>query len=199
MKIPILILMGTLLLAGGTAHAGTSCPRQLSESCPCPEGCSQERCERVCDFAGEDEEGGCNYVCRACLCAPIPTKLDSAAAAHGDSKRVLKKDLVTIRKGELPRPTGILGIRVVSSSGAIKIADVVKGGSGEKAGLLKGDMIVSIGTISARGMSLAETVTLLRGETGSTLRLGVLRGSATVEEVYDIRRSTEPAYFLPSR
>jgi len=195
------------LLGNAQTHAQSDdCADQLTEACQCPDGCDQDYCERVCDLEGEDD-AGCEYVCRTCLCAPIPTRLRPLRLSAATSvKRVAKStsaaaDLrefdtpeghfIIVKKGYKSRGRGHLGIRVKKAVEGLAIAEVNDGGPAQKAGLKAEDVIVAIGTEPARGLSLEQGLSLLRGEPGTRVRLTALRKSDGKKRKYDLMRSSQ--------
>ncbi len=64
-----------------------------------------------------------------------------------------------------------------NSSGAIEIIAPVSGTPAAKAGLKAGDLITSINGASTSGMSVDDAVDKIRGQSGTKVTLGILRGS----------------------
>jgi C-terminal processing protease CtpA/Prc len=72
-----------------------------------------------------------------------------------------------------PQPSNYVGIGVeltMEAAGA-RVTRVVEGGPAAEMGLAVGDVILEVGGKSARGNTLAEVVSRMRGEPGSTLQL----------------------------
>lgn len=70
-----------------------------------------------------------------------------------------------------------VGITLEQYGQEIRIAEVTAGGSAAKAGVLAGDIITTIGGQSAYGMTITDASTLLRGEEGTKVTLGVRRST----------------------
>jgi carboxyl-terminal processing protease len=67
------------------------------------------------------------------------------------------------------------------------IVEVFDGGPAEKAGLRPGDRVVSVDSESLTGMGIEQVVQLVRGQEGSTVRLGVRRGQGEPSEISMVR------------
>jgi carboxyl-terminal processing protease len=71
-----------------------------------------------------------------------------------------------------------IGVSIISKNpedDSLAILEVIRGGPAEKAGLKSGDKIVEVEGEKLRGMSADEVVNKLKGKSGSTLKLKVLR------------------------
>ncbi|MCA9353374.1 S41 family peptidase [Candidatus Nomurabacteria bacterium] len=75
-----------------------------------------------------------------------------------------------------------VGMEVDEKDGAIVVVAPLPGSPAEKAGIRSGDIVISIDDISTLGLSLSEGVSLIRGEEGTTVKLGLKRD----EEYLDI-------------
>lgn len=74
-----------------------------------------------------------------------------------------------------------IGVHVVWNSDSVYVANVMKDGPAEKAGLLKGDEITKIDGHSLYGKNLEYAVGLVPGEKGTDVILTVRRGDETFE------------------
>jgi carboxyl-terminal processing protease len=84
---------------------------------------------------------------------------------------------------------GGIGIEVESHNGAFAVIDPIAGSPGEKAGILRGDVIVSIeGKALERGLPMETVVTRLRGKPGTHVRVGLLRPSTGARMSLDLVR-----------
>lgn len=81
------------------------------------------------------------------------------------------KDLQTATSGEF----GGLGIEVTMEDGVIRVVSPLVDAPAYKAGIKAGDYIIKLNTQLVQGMSLKQAVDMMRGESGSTLDLTVLR------------------------
>lgn len=74
---------------------------------------------------------------------------------------------------------GGVGIEVGLRNGVPTVVRVVKGNPAEKAGVSANDVIVAVNDEETDGWGIEETVSKIRGEVGTTVKLTVLRGVAT--------------------
>ena len=77
-----------------------------------------------------------------------------------------------IRSG---RSYGGIGVEVSMNNGRVTVVTPMEGSPGQKAGLLPGDAIVEVDGESVEGLTLSETVDLIRGEPDSEVVLGIYR------------------------
>ena len=80
-------------------------------------------------------------------------------------------DLQTTTQGEFSG----LGIEIGREGGYIKIIAPIDGSPAEAAGLQSGDVILKLNGVSAKGLSLDESVGMMRGEKGSAIELEIGR------------------------
>lgn len=87
-----------------------------------------------------------------------------------------------------------VGISFTIQNDTVTVIEVVSGGPAEKVGVMAGDRIVSIDGEPFTGPQITnETVmTTLRGEKGSTVKLGIKRNSSKKELAYDVTRGDIP-------
>ncbi|HEX8806860.1 MAG TPA: S41 family peptidase [Candidatus Aquilonibacter sp.] len=93
-------------------------------------------------------------------------------------------------------PEKISGIGVLIGSdettGLINVSYVVPGTPAEKAGLEPGDTISTIDGQSTKGFTTDAASKLLRGKAGTTVHLGIVRGTAAPNDVPITRSELEP-------
>lgn len=65
----------------------------------------------------------------------------------------------------------------VSEDGEICISKVMEGASADKAGLLSGDIVISVDGVSVAEVGYTNALDLLRGDSGSQVALEILRGT----------------------
>jgi carboxyl-terminal processing protease len=82
-----------------------------------------------------------------------------------------------------------IGITMELQGNDIIVAGVFKGTPADRAGLEIFDVISSIDGISAKGMTLEQAASLIRGPAGTTVRLGIIREGSPLK-YYDIVRET---------
>ncbi len=83
-------------------------------------------------------------------------------------------DLNIITRGRY----GGVGLNVGKRGGKVTVLSPIEGASGYKQGVRAGDVIQRIGDKEAKGLSMADVRTLLRGEPGSTVEIVVQREGA---------------------
>ena len=70
---------------------------------------------------------------------------------------------------------GGLGLEVTMENGVIRIVAPIDDTPAHKAGLKSGDLIISMDGVQVKGLSLAESVSLMRGKPGSEIVLTIVR------------------------
>jgi carboxyl-terminal processing protease len=84
---------------------------------------------------------------------------------------------------------GGIGIEVETHNGAFAVIEPIAGSPGEKAGIIRGDVITSIdGKILERGLPMETVVTRLRGKPGTHVKVGLLRPSSGTRMSMDLVR-----------
>lgn len=81
------------------------------------------------------------------------------------------KELQTATDGEF----GGLGIEVTMENGVVKVVSPLVDTPAFKAGIKSGDYIIKLGSKSVQGIELKDAVNLMRGKSGSSIELTVLR------------------------
>jgi carboxyl-terminal processing protease len=113
----------------------------------------------------------------------LMTNLD-AHSTYLDTKAF--KELTVHTKGEF----GGLGISIGMRDGAITVIAPIEGTPADKAGIKAGDIILRIDNNATLGMSIDESVNLMRGKPGTKIQLTLIREGETkpleVEIVRDI-------------
>lgn len=94
------------------------------------------------------------------------------------------KELQTVTSGEF----GGLGIEVTMEDGVVKVITPLVDTPAFKAGIKAGDYIIKLGDKSVQGLSLKEAVNLMRGKSGSTVQLTVLRKGVNKALTFDLVR-----------
>jgi carboxyl-terminal processing protease len=80
-------------------------------------------------------------------------------------------ELQTVTSGEF----GGLGIEVTIEEGVIKVITPLVDTPASKSGIKPGDFIVKLGSQSVQGLTLQESVNLMRGKIGSQINLTIIR------------------------
>lgn len=76
---------------------------------------------------------------------------------------------------------GGVGIELADRSGALTVVRLLRDNPAEKAGLQVNDIVSEVNGESTTGKSVAESVSKIRGEVGTTVKLNVIRGTETKE------------------
>ena len=100
-----------------------------------------------------------------------------------------------------------VGIEFLIVEDTIVVVAPIVGGPSEKAGIMAGDKIVEIGdsTVAGQTYATSDVVKQLKGEKGTTVKVGVLRGRSKEVLSFDITRdqiplnSLEVAYMLDEK
>jgi len=83
---------------------------------------------------------------------------------------------------------GGIGVTMQISDGYIIIMEVLSGSPAERAGLLQGDKIVEADGVSLLKETTEKASSLIRGEVGTKVKLGILRDGRTVPRYYEVTR-----------
>lgn len=94
------------------------------------------------------------------------------------------KELQTSTSGEF----GGLGLEVTMEDGVVKVVTPLVDTPAFKAGIKSGDYIIKLGKESVQGLSLKDAVNLMRGKSGSTIQLTVLRKGTNKALTFDLIR-----------
>ncbi len=81
-----------------------------------------------------------------------------------------------------------VGLEVSMQDGEVVVVSVFTGSPAAAAGLRPGDVIATIDGTPVTNASLAETIDRMRGKSGTTVRIGVLRGSSDTPIVFTVKR-----------
>ncbi len=88
---------------------------------------------------------------------------------------------------------GETGVTVAKRFGYIVVVSVLPESPAEKAGLRSGDILEAIAEFTTRDMSVAQSMLLLNGAPGSSLKLAVVRRGTTEPQSVDTSRAILPA------
>lgn len=102
----------------------------------------------------------------------------------------LPPDIYEEFENETSGKFGGLGIEITVQDSILTIISPIEDTPAWKAGLQAGDKIVSIDGHSTKGLSLAESAQLMRGDKGSKTILGIVRDGIKGKKDYTIKRGT---------
>ncbi len=87
-----------------------------------------------------------------------------------------------------------IGVSFMINNDTIAVIEVLSGGPSEKVGLLPGDRIVTINdsVVASQGITNENVMTMLRGEKGSKVKLGIKRTNAPKILTYEVTRGDIP-------
>lgn len=94
----------------------------------------------------------------------------------GDSVLLLPSEAQDPQADMVPQEYGGLGILIEERNGTIMLIHPFEDGPGKKAGLLAGDIILSINGVSTKGMDSERAKNLLLGKEGTQVSLALSRG-----------------------
>ena len=102
----------------------------------------------------------------------------------------LPPDIYEEFENETSGKFGGLGIEITLQEGILTIISPIEDTPAWKAGLQAGDKIVSIDGNSTKGLSLAESAQMMRGDNGEVILLGVVRDGIKGKKDFSIKRGT---------
>src|SRR5690606_1847180 len=91
------------------------------------------------------------------------------------SKYLPPDDYEEVRISTTGNYSGI-GLDVSVEDGKVTVVNPLEGAPAAKAGILPGDVLVAVGGVPVESDNLEKTVSRMRGEAGSIVRLEILRG-----------------------
>jgi carboxyl-terminal processing protease len=95
-----------------------------------------------------------------------------------------KESLEMMTKGEY----GGVGLRISMRSDTLTVVSPIEGSPAKRAGILPGDQIIKIDSISTIGMDLDEAAKMIRGKVGTKVELTIHRSGIAEESVYILVR-----------
>lgn len=89
-----------------------------------------------------------------------------------------------------------IGIEFMILQDTLQVVETMKGGPSEAAGIIKGDKIVQVedSIIAGKKLSTADVIEFLRGEPGSKVTLGILRGADRSFKLFSVTRDKIPTH-----
>ena len=81
-----------------------------------------------------------------------------------------------------------IGLYIEQAEDHIRVIEPIKGSNAEKAGIIKGDIIISIDGIDTKGMNASDASSKIKGPSGTSVMLGIRRSGTTDSLFYIIER-----------
>ncbi len=81
-----------------------------------------------------------------------------------------------------------IGVYIVEEDGYVTVLSPIQGTPADKAGLLAGDKIVSVDGVDIKGYTTEEAANIIKGETGTQVKIGILREGEKDILYFDITR-----------
>ena len=98
-----------------------------------------------------------------------------------------KEDFLALQESTTGEFAG-LGLEVTLENGMLKVIAPIDDTPAQRAGIVAGDIIIKIGEQMIKGLSLDESIELMRGPKGSTVSLTILRDSETAPLEFKLER-----------
>src|ERR1700748_256982 len=121
--------------------------------------------------------------------------LVTAGALHGllesldaESSYLTPREYTEHKQKQQNAGPGETGLTLSNSFGYVIVISVLPDSPAEKAGIHSGDIFESVGGFTTREMSVSQAMTLLRGQPGSGVKVGVIRRGKSEPENVDIVR-----------
>ena len=84
---------------------------------------------------------------------------------------------------------GGVGIQIAMKNNIVTVISPVKDTPAYKAGVKSGDIVYSVNGTSTYSLSIDKVIDMIRGDIGTYVKVGVLRGTSTKEIVFNLLRS----------
>jgi carboxyl-terminal processing protease len=134
---------------------------------------------------------------------PLPNveqaMLQGGLAALDTHSSFLDRDTYKDMQVEISGAFVGVGVELTRKDDVLSIVAPIEGTPAHRAGIQTGDQIVSIGGISAAGMTLPEAVKRIRGRAGTKVTLGVLRESWGAPRDFELGREQIRVQSVQSR
>lgn len=115
--------------------------------------------------------------------------LEPKEPGRGASLDLLKEE--TTRSAGLETEMVGVGVEIKTHESGLLIMKALRGGPAAEAGLKSGDIITGINRVSIVGMSMANSVDLMKGNSGSAVQLSIVRNGGSPRNVRLVRRTIE--------
>lgn len=114
--------------------------------------------------------------------------IKSMVGALDPYSRFLTPDAYHQLEEEIDSKFGGIGVQVEEIEGKITVVAPIAGTPGERAGILRGDVLVKVDDVDVRGLKLDAFIGRLRGKPGTEVTVTVARGTPTTEVVFRLKR-----------
>jgi carboxyl-terminal processing protease len=114
--------------------------------------------------------------------------IDSMVGLLDPYSEFLSRDAYARLEEDVGGEFGGVGVQIESVDDKLTVVAPIAGTPGERAGILRGDVIVKVDGESIVGESMEEAIKRLRGKPGTTVVIGVERGDPVVERAFTITR-----------
>lgn len=114
--------------------------------------------------------------------------IESMVGALDPYSQFLSPDAYRHLEEEVDGAFGGIGVQIEDLDGKITVVAPIAGTPGERAGILRGDVMVKVDGASVRGLKLDEFVGKLRGKPGTAVTVTVERGEPPREIEFKLRR-----------
>lgn len=113
--------------------------------------------------------------------------LEPKEPGRGASLDLLKEQ--SIRSAGLETEMVGIGVEIKVHDSGLLITRALRGGPAADAGLKSGDLITGINRVNISGMPMANSVDMMKGNSGSAIQLNIVRDGGTTRNISLVRRS----------
>src|SRR5271168_3372843 len=133
--------------------------------------------------------------------------LVTAGSLHGllesldpESSYLTPREYTEYKQKQQNAGTGETGLTMSKRFGYVIVISVLPDSPAEKAGIRSGDIFESIAGFTTRDMSIGQALNLLNGQTGTGVKVAVIRrGKATPDEVDIVRQKLAPSKIITQK
>ncbi len=114
--------------------------------------------------------------------------IDSMVGLLDPYSEFLSRDALARLEEDVGGEFGGVGVQIENVDDKLTVISPIAGTPGERAGILRGDVIVKVDDESVVGMRMDDAVKRMRGKPGTTVIIGAERGEAAEALVFTIKR-----------
>jgi carboxyl-terminal processing protease len=114
--------------------------------------------------------------------------IDSMVGLLDPYSEFLSKDAYGLLEEDVGGEFGGVGVQIEDRDGRLTVVAPIAGTPGERAGILRGDVIVTVDGVSIDGQKLEDAIKRMRGKPGTTVVIGVERGESVATREFTIKR-----------